>query len=124
MRNRKLWCLLLIFFAQTVVSAPKETSGVEGVVTINGSAVAGVEVEASSASMGAFWETSTNSSGYYSLDEVRPGQYTMWAEASGYGCIVIPRVLVKDDQRIRQNFHFSKGKTYPGCESLRRKKHS
>jgi len=123
MRNRKLWCVLLIFFAETVVSTAQKTSGVEGVVTIDGSVFTGVEVEASSASMDAFWETSTNSSGYYLLDEVRPGQYTMWAEASGYGCIVIPRVVVKDGERVRQNFHFAKGKTYPGCESLKPKKH-
>jgi hypothetical protein len=34
----------------------------------------------------------------------------MWAEASGYGCIVIPRVIVKDGERVRRDFHFAKGK--------------
>lgn len=124
MRDLKLWCVVLIFFAETVVSAPKKPSGVEGVVTLDGSAFAGVEVEASSASIGAFWETSTNRAGYYSLDDIRPGRYTMWAEASGHGCIVIPRVLVKSGEGVRQDFHFAKGKTYPGCESLKHKKPS
>ena len=123
MRNRKLWYILLIVLAGAMIASPKKTSGVEGVVTIDGSAFAGVEVEASSASLGAFWETSTNRSGHYVLDEIRPGRYTMWAEASGYGCIVIPQVVMKDGVRVRQDFHFRKGKTYPGCESLTPKKH-
>jgi hypothetical protein len=123
MRNPKLCCVLLLFLAETVLGGPKG-SGIEGVVTINGSGLAGVEVIASSAAIGAFWETSTNSSGYYSLDEIRPGRYTMWAELSRHGCIVVPHVLVKEGERLRQDFHFAKGKTYPGCESLKPKKRS
>jgi hypothetical protein len=122
MGNRNLSCALLVFLAATVVASTKRSSGVEGIVTIDDLAFAGVEVEASSASLGAFWETSTDSSGHYSLDEMSPGKYTMWAEASGHGCIVIPRVVVNDGERTRQDFHFLKGKTYPGCESLKPKK--
>jgi hypothetical protein len=124
MRDRKLWCVLLLVLAETPVAATKTGSGVEGIVTLGDSAFAGVEVEASSASMGAFWETSTNQSGYYLLDEVRPGEYTMWAESSERGCIVIPRVRIRQGERIRQDFRFSKGKRYLGCESLKRRKRS
>lgn len=107
-----------------LIATPKKTTGVEGVVTIDGSPFAGVEVEASSASIGAFWETSTDTTGRYSFDDMHPGRYTMWAEVSGHGCIVIPRVLMKDGVRTRQDFHFRKGRTYPGCESLKPKKHA
>ena len=124
MRNRKFWYVFLILLAEILIASTKKITGVDGVVTIDGSPFAGVEVEASSASIGAFWETSTNRSGQYSLDEIRPGRYTMWAEASGYGCIVIPRVLIKDGARTRQDFHFRKGRTYPGCESLKPKGHT
>jgi Carboxypeptidase regulatory-like domain len=123
MRHRKRLCVLGMIAAKMALAAAQKTSGVEGVVTIDGTAFAGVEVEASSASQGVFWETTTNSSGYYLLGDVRPGKYTMWAEMNGHGCIVIPRVLVKDGQHARQDFHFSKGKTYPGCESVKAKKH-
>src|SRR5690348_5460112 len=122
MRTRKRWHIFLILFAEMLIASPKRITGVEGVVTIDGSPFAGVEVEASSASIGAFWETSTNPSGHYLLDEMRPGRYTMWAEASGHGCIVIPRVVIKDGVRTRQDFHFRKGRTYPGCESLKPQK--
>lgn len=122
MRNLKLSCVLLFVLVKTMLCGPKG-SGVEGVVTIGGSAFEGVEVIASSAAMGAFWETSTNSSGHYSLDEVRPGRYTMWAERSGHGCIVIAGVVVKEGERLRRDFHFAKGKIYPGCESLKPKTH-
>ena len=124
MKNPKLLCVLSIVALQIALSAPEKISGVEGVVTIDDTPFAGVEIEASSAAQGAFWETSTNSSGHYVLNDVRPGRYTMWAEMSGRGCIVIPGVLVKEGQRVRQDFHFAKGKTYPGCESLKSKKHS
>ena len=118
----KLGCASTSLLAGVILCSPNETGGVEGTVSIGNRAFAGVEVEASSASLKSFWETSTDRNGHYSLDGMRSGQYTMWAEVSGHGCIVAPHVLIPAGKRIRKNLHFVKGKTYPGCQSLRPKK--
>jgi Carboxypeptidase regulatory-like domain len=109
--------------AKMALAVAQKTSGSKVSLPSTARRLPVLRLEASSASQGVFWETTTNSSGYYLLGDVRPGKYTMWAEMNGHGCIVIPRVLVKDGQRARQDFHFSKGETYPGCESVKAKKH-
>ncbi|HTU45438.1 MAG TPA: carboxypeptidase-like regulatory domain-containing protein [Bryobacteraceae bacterium] len=122
MASFKTWLVLLLISAAHALGVPEAMAGVKGNVTLGDAPFAGVEVEASSSSIGQFWETSTDSSGKYVLDALPVGRYTVWAEASGHGCIVIPNVLVKDGVRTMRNFHFAKGKRYPGCESLKPKK--
>jgi hypothetical protein len=46
----------------------------------------------------------------------------MWADAEGYGCILIPRVVVHDGERVRQDFNFARGKAYGGCAAAEKKK--
>ncbi|MFL6414924.1 MAG: carboxypeptidase-like regulatory domain-containing protein [Bryobacteraceae bacterium] len=96
--------------------------GIEGTVLLAGSAFSGTEVVASSAASGQFWETSTDSLGRYVLEGLPPGRYTVWAEASGHGCIVFGDITVKPGVRVHRDFRFAKNKTYPGCESITRKR--
>jgi hypothetical protein len=122
MKTFAAWSVLLILSAGFLLKAAN--SGVQGVVTLGGAAFPAVEVEASSSSLGQFWETSTSGSGQYVFDKLPPGRYTVWAEVTGHGCIVKSGVVVKDGSRSIQNFRFSKNKTYPRCASLRRKKNT
>ena len=71
---------------------------------------------------GKFSQATTDVSGYYLFDDVRPGAYSMWAEARGYGCILIPHIAVHYGERVRQDFNFVRGKSYDGCEAIERKK--
>jgi hypothetical protein len=114
------WILLLFFAA--LLDAQKSNSALQGMVTLGNSAFSGVEVEASSSGIDQFWETSTDGSGRYIFNELPPGRYTVWAEATGHGCIVKSPVMIKLAARSIQNVHFSKSKRYPGCESLKPRK--
>lgn len=96
--------------------------GLEGTVFLAGSAFPGTEVVASSAASGQFWETSSDSLGRYVLEGLPAGRYTVWAEATGHGCIVFGNIVVKVGTRVRRDFRFAKNKTYPGCESITRKR--
>jgi hypothetical protein len=118
MKTFAFWILSFFF----LFAAQKSTSALQGMVTVGNGAFSGVEVEASSSGIDQFWETSTDGSGRYILNELPPGRYTVWAEATGHGCIVKSPVMIKDASRSIQNFHFSKGKRYPGCESLKPRK--
>ena len=96
--------------------------GIEGTVFLAGSAFPGTEVVASSAASGQFWQTSSDSRGRYVLEGLPAGRYTVWAEATGQGCIVFGDIMVKPGARVRRDFRFAKNKTYPGCESMTRKR--
>lgn len=118
---------LLVFCALAVsgdlaVAAQSGDPGIEGMVLLAGSAFPGTEVVASSAASGQFWETSADNLGRYALEGLAPGRYTVWAEAAGHGCIVFGDVIVKPGMRVHHDFRFAKNKTYPGCESITRKR--
>lgn len=121
MNTAAFWAIL--FTPLAFFGAPKANAGLQGVVSLGDSTFSGVEIEASSSAIDQFWETSTDDSGRYTLDKLPPGRYTVWAEVTGHGCIVKAGIIIKDGVPSIQNFHFSKNKRYPGCESLKPKKH-
>ena len=86
------WQCLAVFVALAMLAtdAPKVAS-VEGVVTLNSMApLRAVTIGLSNRTKGTSLQAATDTSGYYLFGEVRPGGYTIWADAKGYGCILIP----------------------------------
>ena len=82
--------------------------GVEGLITGDADApLARVTVGVDGLAAGEHRQVVSDSAGHYLLDELRPGGYSLWAEAKGYGCIIYPKVAVFPGKRIRQDFHFS-----------------
>lgn len=109
-----LLCLLLLVVHANSAAMSSDASGVDGFVTSNIQAViAGAPVGVDSLANGLHRETVTDSSGYYLIDNLRPGAYSVWAEFKGYGCIIYPHVPVIEGQRRRQNFHFVRAKRFP-----------
>jgi hypothetical protein len=116
-------CVALLFALPILAGNSDKRPGIEGFVTLNETIpLAGVTIGIDSLAQGTYWETTTNTSGYYLFEEVRPGAYSMWADAKGYGCILIPHVAVHYDERVRQDFNFARGKAYGGCNAAPKKK--
>jgi Carboxypeptidase regulatory-like domain len=60
------------------------SSSIEGFVTLNtANYLAGVTVGVANQVRGGHFEVRTNTSGYYVFEDIRPGTYTMWADAQG-----------------------------------------
>ncbi len=115
------WCLIFLFTASTLATGPTRSS-VDGLVTLNGiSPLPDVTVGLEGLANGRHWQAKTNASGYYLFEDVRPGAYSMWADARGYGCILIPRVAAHQGERVRQDFSFVRGKAYGACEGSEKK---
>ena len=113
-----LSCLTLLLAVPILAGNSNKSSSVEGFVTLNAMVpLAGVTVEIDSRGWGIHLEGTTNTSGHYLFQEVRPGAYSMWADAKGYGCILIPHVAVNCDARVRQDFNFVRGKAHRGCDA-------
>lgn len=118
------YCLLLLLLGMLApAQQDHQSSGIEGFVTADFAAVVpNATVGIDSVTKGFHRQTATNTSGYYLIDELRPGAYSAWAEVRGLGCIIYPRVVVAPGQRVRQDFYFARAKRYPGnCEPLQKK---
>jgi hypothetical protein len=114
-----LFCLALFVTASGYVNEPENSSSVEGSVTLNGlTPLPNVTIGLENSARGTFFKSKSNASGYYLFQQIRPGSYTIWAEASGYGCILIPRIIVQRGERTRQDFRFVRQKAIDNCEPL------
>jgi hypothetical protein len=116
-----LCCVLLLLAASAGLSDPHQSSSIEGFATLNATThLTDVTIGVDSLAKGTHLQRNTNTSGYYLFEEGEPGAYSMWAEAKGYGCILIPRVAVHYGERVHQNFNFVRGA--PGsCEPVEEK---
>lgn len=106
----------LIAAAQT-----DERSGIDGFVTTElAAAVPGARIGLDSVSKGFHRETTTDVTGYYTMDDLAPGAYSIWAEVKGLGCIIYPRRALLPGKRVRLDFRFVRTKRYPGgCDALK-----
>lgn len=110
-----LFCVLLL---TAEVGAKSECGGIEGHVMLGASRPLGnVSVSAGSRSMNLYFESTSDLSGYYALNEIPAGRYSMFADAKAFGCILILRVVVHQGERVRQDFHFERFGKKEGCEA-------
>ncbi|HTU45428.1 MAG TPA: carboxypeptidase-like regulatory domain-containing protein [Bryobacteraceae bacterium] len=116
-------CLFLILFGVLAGSQTNEPSGIEGFVTSDIAAVIpNVKIGVDSLTRGLHREAATDNSGYYLVNDLSPGSYSVWAEVTGLGCIINPHVALFPGQRLRKDFFFARAKHYPGnCEPLEKK---
>lgn len=110
-------CLLLIC-AGFAIQGQQQYAAIEGFVTSDlAASLPGATIGIDSLTRGYHREAITNTSGFYSIEELQPGAYSIFAEAKGYGCIIYPRVALIPGQHLRQDFRFVRTKRYPeGCE--------
>jgi hypothetical protein len=115
-------CLMFAVAAGLLAEArADEQSGIEGFVTTELTAtVPGARVGIDSLSKGFHREATTDVMGYYSINDLTPGAYSIWAEVRGLGCIIYPHVALLPGKRVRQDFRFVRTKRYPEtCNSLK-----
>lgn len=118
-------CCLLLLATTLLLRSDQvcDRCGVDGFVTSDiAGALPGATVEINSVTRGFHRRAVTDQSGYYLLDNLEPGAYSLWAEANGMGCIIVPRVAVFAGKRIRQDFHFARARRpADACEPQKRK---
>jgi Carboxypeptidase regulatory-like domain len=117
------YCFLLILLGIIAPARQNQPAGIEGFVTSDLAArIPNATIGVDSLTRGFHRQTATNTSGYYLVNELNPGAYSVWADVNGLGCIIYPHVTVFPGQRVRQDFHFVRAKRYPGaCEPLQKK---
>jgi hypothetical protein len=105
----KLFIWLVIFCFGSFLASPSSVPGsIEGFVTGNGGApLAGVKITIHSITGDINREITTPASGLYAFDSLRPGAYSICAEAEGYGCIIYPNVPVGAGDTVHKDFQFA-----------------
>jgi len=117
--NRR--CLFLLVTAPLLAAQTGDRSSIDGFVTRDMAAVSGATIGIDKKNEGFHLQTTTNKSGYYSIEDLDPGGYSVWAEIKGYGCIIHPHVPLFPGKHAHQTFHFARAKRNPGnCEPIQK----
>ena len=116
-------CVLCLLIAGFAAYPMGPSSSIDGLVTSDiAGTIPNARIGVDKVTGGFHRETTTNSSGYYLVDDLSPGAYSVWAEVRGLGCIIYPHLAVPPGERIHQNFHFVRAKRYPGnCEPVQKR---
>jgi carboxypeptidase family protein len=100
--------------------ARSECGAIEGHVFLGPSRpLSDVSISAASRLASLYFDAITDANGRYILDKVPPGNYTMFADAKQFGCILIPHVIVMEGQHVQQDFRFQLSGTSKGCENTK-----
>lgn len=119
----KQLCVAVLFAALATDARQPQPATIEGFVSSNlASVLPEAKVGVDSLTRGFHREGVTNTSGYYIIDELQSGAYSVYAEVPGYGCIIYPHVALMPGQHLRQDFVFVRNGRYPGaCEPTDKK---
>jgi hypothetical protein len=108
--------LALLLAALATNARQPQPATIEGFVTSNVvSVLPNAKVGVESLTRGVHREAVTNTSGYYIIDELQSGAYSVYAEVPGYGCIIYPHVVLMPGQHMREDFVFVRTGHYPSA---------
>ena len=118
-----LCCACLLLVGALMARQPSSRASIDGFVTSDFvMALPGATIGIDSVTGSFHRQTTTDPSGYYLLDDLQQGAYSLWAEVKGYGCILYPQVAVFRGQHTRQDFHFVRPKRPPeGCRPVEKR---
>jgi len=95
--------LLVLVFAASAFS--QTTAKILGTVSDqSGAAVVGAKVTVTNANLAIARSTTTNSSGFYEVDALPPGAYSVQVEMSGFESQVAKNVALEVSNNVAQNF--------------------
>jgi hypothetical protein len=113
--------LALLFTLAPEQVRPSPVAAIEGSTSTDGGApLPGVKVAIDSLTRPEHFVTHSSAAGRYALENIPPGMYTMLAEAKGFGCVIIPKVLIEPGKRVKQDFEFLHARKKLGCETATR----
>jgi len=117
-----LLILALLAGAPSTQAGPSPAAAIEGSTTTDGAApLPGVKITIDNLLKPQHFETRSNAAGLYAIENVPPGTYTVLADAKGFGCVVIPKVVMQSGKRVKQDFEFLHTRKKLGCDAIPQK---
>ena len=95
--------LLLLIASIPLAMVQPYTGSIEGLVTDDAGPVPAAALEAHQQATGLFAHAETDATGYYRIDNLRTGRYSLWVEAAGHDSIWIAQVSVERDHAARED---------------------
>jgi hypothetical protein len=99
--------IILVLLSSFPLARLLEEGVIEGYITNQNGPVAGASVEAHEVMDGETALTSSDSEGYYRIDGLPPGRYSLWITAANHTSVSIPRIPVGRGETVRKDVRLS-----------------
>ncbi len=101
MRNRyRIQNLFFLFILILISNILSQTAGIQGQITdVNGQPIPGVNIIVA----GTSWGTASGADGYYRLDKIPPGTYSLLFKCIGFRKEIKENILIKAGERLKFN---------------------
>jgi len=101
--KRPILVLALLLLLSIPLAMQFDTGSIEGFISDDRGRLPGASVEARNATTGDVQRTVSEPTGYYKLEGIHAGRYSLWVEASGHDSVRIMRVPVEHGQSVHQD---------------------
>ena len=97
MKFALLALLLLLIASIPLAMVQPYTGSIEGFITDEAGPVPAAAIEAHQQATSVFVHAETDATGYYRIDNLRTGRYSLWVQAAGHDSVWIAQVSVERD---------------------------
>lgn len=100
--------LVLLLISSIPLARQFESSAIQGFVTDQNGPVAGASIEAREAISGLTFRAETGASGWYQIERMKAGRYSLDVHAPGHDSLWIARVIVAPGQVVHEDVFLSR----------------
>jgi hypothetical protein len=102
-----LLAVLLLPVASIPLAMQLDTGSIDGVIMDEAGPVANAAVEARNVLSGAVISTESDAFGYYKVENLRSGRYSLWVQA-GHDSLWIPPIPVEPGEAVHQDLRLER----------------
>jgi hypothetical protein len=102
-----LLLLIVLLVSSVPLAMQRETASLEGFIIDDRGPLAQASIEINNSVFRASGRATSDPSGYYEIEGLRPGPYSLWAEALRHDGLRIPRIVLQSGRRQHQDLYLA-----------------
>jgi Carboxypeptidase regulatory-like domain len=103
-----LLALLALFLASIPLAPQFSTGSIQGVVMNDRGPIQNASITARETMTGEESQAKSDAIGHYKIEELKPGRYSLWAQAAGHDSCWIPAVVLDYGQTAYQDIRLGR----------------
>jgi hypothetical protein len=111
-----LLILLLLWLASIPLAMQFDTGSIDGVIMDEAGSVSNASVDARNVLSGAEFHAESDAVGYFKLENLPSGRYSLWVRAAGHDSLWVPSIPMERGEAVHQNLHL--GRSHRGASGI------
>jgi hypothetical protein len=101
---------IVLLLASLPLAMQRETGSIDGLITNEQGPIAKASIEAKGVMSGTVFRTQSDQGGYYKLESLPQGRYSLWIKAPEHDSVWVREVIVNHGRTTRRDVHLGKSR--------------